>query len=171
MKKLMLIVVLVASTTVAVGQNIKHNVSIETGLSIVDKAKGPCLGVRYLMGLNPYLNLTASLSSSNGFYYDESVNYQHHAACFYSASVGVGGQLSFLKKCTMRLFAEGGASMFAQNNYLYLQPSAGGTAEISVCLNQIVELGIFVGKTWLICGDFIPATNEKIGITVNLRIN
>ena len=127
---------MLASTLVAVGQDINHVVAIDAGFSMIDEAQGPCLGARYLMGITPYFNFTASLSSSNGFYYDESANYHHHTACFYSACVGVGGQLTFLKRCTARLLAEGGASMFAKENYMYLHPSVAGMAELSVSLNK-----------------------------------
>ncbi len=170
MKKFVIIVALLASAFFAVGQNIEHGVSIEAGFSMIDEAKGPCLGARYLMGLNPYLNLTASLAASNGFFYDESVNHHHHSACFYTAGVGIGGQLAFLKRCTARLLAEGGASMFARENYMYVQPSASGTVEVSVRLKHGLELGAFVRKTWMISGNLIPASVVDIGIAVKFQI-
>lgn len=171
MKRIAITVVLAILSISLFGQTIKHNVELETGFSMVDEAKGPCLGVRYLMGLNPYFNLTASLASYNGFYLDNFENYHHYSSYFYSANIGVGGQVGFLKICCVRLLAEGGAAMFAKDNTMYLHPSVSGTGEFLVQLCPVLQIGAFIGKTWMLCGETVLGAVGNIGLVLNFNIN
>lgn len=171
MKKIALIVVLVVISIGVFGQNVKHSIEFEAGFSMIDEAKGPCLGARYFMELNPYFVLATSLSSSNGFYFDPSDNYHYYTSGYYSACVGAGGQIGFLKRCKLRVLAEGGAAMFAKENVMYLHPSIGGTGEVLVKLNNALEAGVFISKDWMLCNKMVPATVGKVGVTLNFNIN
>lgn len=134
----------------AFSQKMTHNISIEAGCSVLDEAIGPQLEARYIMGVIKYLDVTASISSCNGFHYDKSSEKNHYSANCYSMSVGVGSHVDFLKLCRLRLLAEGGITMQTKNNVMYLRPSFGVVAGLSFKLNPYMELGLCCGKSWVV---------------------
>jgi len=170
MKKLMISIIWLLCSVSAFCQKGSHFVAIEAGCSLVDEAIGPQLGARYHMGATKHLDLTASLSSSCGFNFDESAQKKHYSSNCYSMSVGFGGHADFLKVCRLRLLAEGGMVMLSNDNVLYLRPSLGGIAEIVFQLNPSMEVGMCCGKSWMAYEGSMLDAVSKVCILWNVRL-
>ena len=171
MKKALVILASVFIMANAFGQNNNHKIHINTGCSLIEEAIGPQLEARYSMVFPRYFELTASLSSSNGFFYDETENHMHYTAGMYTMGIGLGGHIEFLKTVTARLLADGGMSMFSKEDSMCIRPSVGLTAEMGVRISPVFEMGLYAGKTWLLDGNSVPAASGKLGIFCAFDLN
>jgi hypothetical protein len=148
MKKLVLVLIWTMFTINVFGQAISHRMAIEAGCSVMDEGIGPQLGTRYMMGVTKHLDLSASLSLSNGILYDDTMG-NYHSSGFCSATLGIGGHVDFLSICSARLLADGGVAMCAKNDIIYLRPTLGGTAMLAFRVAPAMEIGLYYSETWM----------------------
>lgn len=170
MKKIAFFFMCTMFTINVFGQGISHRIAIEAGCSVMDEEIGPQLGVRYMMGVIKYLDLTVSLSSSNGFFYDKAFG-NSHTSGFYSANLGVGGHVDFLRICSARLLAEGGMAMYAKNDVVYIRPTMGGVASLAFRIASAMEMGLYIGKTWMSYSNALQPATGKFGVMLSYTMH
>ena len=170
MKRLALVLIWTMFTINVFGQEISHRIAIEAGCSVMDEGIGPQLGARYMIGVIKHLDLSASLSSSNGIFYDEAFE-NYHSSNFCSASIGIGGHVDFLSICSVRLLAEGGVAMYAKNDLMYLRPTLGGIALLAFRIVPTMEIGLCYGKTWMFYSNSLKPALGRFGVLWSFKLH
>lgn len=155
-----------------------HNVEINAGYAQNGKNKGSSLNAKYAVGAFNHLDFVSSISHSHGLDTKTHVHVWDQYSCD-AIELGIRGYLDFLKICSLKVEARGGALWLQKMDYIsdlgldYDYPStfyvyrfcASGQAEFDVRLTPVFSMGVYAGKTWMI-DDLCPFVLDRIGLSL-----